>query len=77
MINELYNIINNKDYKISLYNNKVHILNYKSTLDITDTLVLIKLDSNILKIYGKNMKLLKMDKFELLIDGEVNKIEII
>ena len=74
MINELYNIINNKDYKISLYNNKVHILNYKSTLDITDTLVLIKLDSNILKIYGKNMKLLKMDKFELLIDGEVNKI---
>ena len=56
--------------------NKVHILNYKSIIDINSNSVIIKLDNNLCKIYGSDIKLVKLDKKELLISGIFERINI-
>lgn len=70
-------MMNFNNYKVTFDDNKVYVLNYKSVLDINDAEALIKLYNKILKIYGSDMKLIKMDKSELLISGQINKIELV
>lgn len=76
MFRNLNSFLNNETYKVSLLPNKVHILNYKSIIDINSNSVIIKLDKNLCKIYGSDIKLVKLDKKELLISGIFERINI-
>lgn len=76
MFRNLNSFLNNEIYKVSLLPNKVHILNYKSIIDINSNSVIIKLDTNLCKIYGSDIKLVKLDKKELLISGIFERINI-
>ena len=69
-------LINIKDYKIYLMNNLVHVINYKSIIDINENEALIKINDRILKIYGKDFTLTRLDKNELLIKGIIKRIEL-
>lgn len=76
MFRNLNSFLNNETYKVSLLPNKVHILNYKSIIDINSNSVIIKLDNNLCKIYGSDIKLVKLDQKELLISGIFERINI-
>lgn len=76
MISKITNYINNIDYKITISLDKIHIYNYKSIIDITDSEALIKIDNKVIKIIGTDIKLLKLDKKELLISGCFKGLEL-
>lgn len=76
MLDTLKTYLKNEEYRISLLNGKVHIMNYQSIIDITETEAFIKINNKIVKIYGNSFKLLKLDKKELLISGLVKRVEV-
>lgn len=71
MLNNLSSYLSSNEYRISVLPSGVHILNYKSIVDITSELVIIKVSNKISKIKGKDMKAVKLDKKELLISGTI------
>lgn len=76
MLETLSNYLKTDSYRISLLKNKIHILNYKSIIDISNDEVLVKVEGTIVKIYGSDFKLLKLEKKELLINGSIKRIEL-
>lgn len=76
MLNNLSTYLGNEDYRISILNNGVHILNYNSVVDITETEALIKINKKLIKITGNNFRLTRLDKKELLIHGQVKKVSV-
>ena len=75
LFNNIRNFINENEFKIIIDNNYIDIINFSKIINITDSLVKIKQNKNI-NIYGKNLKVSKMLDDELLIMGNINKIEI-
>ena len=75
MLDTLKTYLKNEEYRISLLKSKIHIMNYQSIIDITETEAFIKINNKIVKIYGNSFKLLKLDKKELLISGMVKRVE--
>ena len=76
MLNNLSTFLSNTEYRISILPNKVHVLNYSSIIDINSESVIIKVNNKISKIKGKNIKLIKLDKKELLVSGIINGVTI-
>lgn len=76
MLNNLSTYLNLEDYRISILNNGVHILNYKSIVDITETEIILKIDKKLIRIKGSSFRLKELDKKELLIHGKIKKVEI-
>ena len=76
MLNNLSTYLGSEDYRLSILKDGLHVLNYKSIVDITDTEVLLKIDRKIIKIKGSNFRLKELDKKELLVHGIVKKVEI-
>jgi len=66
-----------EDYRLSILPYGLHILKYKSILDITDREALIKMPKNTVKVVGTSLKLVTLDKLEVLITGKIKKVEII
>lgn len=75
LFNNIRNLINENEFKIIIDNNYIDIINFSKIINITDNLVKIK-QNKIINIYGKNLKVSKMLDDELLIMGNINKIEI-
>lgn len=74
MLETLSNYLKNEEYRITLLKDKVHVLNYKSIIDINENNLLIRIDKDIIKVVGNDIKLLKLDKKELLISGKIKEI---
>ena len=76
MINKMLNYIRDNKLKIFLTNNSVNIVNYEKILDISDEIINIMNNNKIIKINGHNLKLNKLLDNEVLITGDINKIEL-
>lgn len=77
MLERINNYIDNKDYKITLYKDKLHIINYRKLISLDDNYVTILFANMKLIIKGNNMLLKKILDDELLISGTINNIEVI
>lgn len=77
MLENLSTYLLKEDYRLSILPYGIHILKYRSILDITEKEALIKMPQNIVKIIGENLKLVTLDKLEVLITGKIKKVEII
>lgn len=76
MLNNISVFLRNEEYRISLLPNKIHIMNYKKIVDINDNEVIIKVADKVLRISGKNLRLVKLDKSELLLTGLVEGLKL-
>jgi len=70
------NYILEKDFKIILSNNYIDIINYLDIISIDDKNITIKSDKNI-SIKGNNLSVSKLLDNEILIIGDIEKIELI
>ena len=64
-----------EDYYVILYSNYIYIFKYLDIIKFTDKYISLKLNKIILNIYGYNLLITKMEKDELLIKGNINKVE--
>ena len=64
------------DYRVTLLKNGLHVLNYKSIIDITSNIIMFKVNDKLFKVNGKNMILKELDKKEFLITGVIESVTI-
>lgn len=64
-----------EDYYIILYSNYIYVYRYIDIIKFTDKYISLKLNNMILNIYGIDLLIKKMEKEELLIKGNVTKLE--
>lgn len=64
------------DYKITIYKNKVHVMNYLEVVDFSDTRVVIRYEEGESIFTGKNLVVSRMQDSELLIEGKIISIEV-
>ncbi len=74
MLNNISTYLNSEDYRISILKNGIHVLNYTSIVDITTDEAIIKINKKIVKIHGSNIRLIRLDKKELLLNGIIKKV---
>lgn len=74
MFKRLSGYINNKEFKINIYNNLINIDNYDEIVTLTDNLIVIRYDKNYVYIKGNNLSIRRLLDNELLIDGNIGAI---
>ena len=70
----LINFLYDKEYFISIYNNYIHIYNYKELISLTSKLIILKMDKFNLEIKGNNLFITKMETREILINGMIKNV---
>lgn len=76
IINNLKDIILEKEFKFIYRNNSIEITNYESIPVFNFEEISIKYNDGILVIYGEKLVISKLEKTELLITGKINNIEL-
>ena len=72
----LVNFLYDKEYFISIYDNFIHVFNYKELISLTSKLVILKLDKFKLEIKGEDLFITKMMSNEILISGVIKNVGI-
>lgn len=72
----IINFLYDKEYFISIYNNFIHVFNYKELISLTSKLVILKLDKFKLEIKGEDLFITKMMPNEILIRGVIKNVGI-
>lgn len=60
---------------ITIYENHLHVFNYKKLNKLSETEIILSFDNFKLIINGVNLKIKQMTKQELLINGSILKVE--
>ncbi len=76
MLNTLTNYFKNDVYSLLISSNKIYINNYHKIVNINVNEVSIDVKDKRINIFGEHFILKKLDKLELLITGNVTRIEI-
>lgn len=71
------NFLYDLDNFISIYENNLHVFNYEKLNKLSDKEIIIKISNRLLIITGNNLKIKQMTKQELLINGNILKVEFI
>lgn len=77
MLKEINNYINEKEFRINIYKNKINIINYTKIISLEDTFISVLTNNKKIIVKGKNLILLKILENELLIKGELKSLEVI
>jgi len=75
MLDIIKHYLKDEDYFISLYKNNIYFYKYIDILKFTENLISVKFDKFIINVSGDNLCIKKMEKYELLISGNIMKVE--
>lgn len=75
MLEILKNYLKSEEYYIILYSNFIYIYNYQEIIKFTDTFISLKLEKIKVNILGTNLLITKLEKKELLIKGNISRVE--
>lgn len=73
---DLRNYISDVEFRVNLYKDKVHIVNYTKIVTIEKSRISIGYSSGMLIIKGKDLALKKLLDDEILINGIINSVEL-
>ena len=76
MFRNIREYINETELKITLLKNRVNVLNYDRIRDITDKEISLTKGYDKIKIIGNNLKLNKLLDQEVLIIGNILRVEL-
>lgn len=65
-----------REYKITIYPDRVHIMNYVEVEDFSDTKVVVRYEGGVSVLLGRNLVVSKMQDDELLIIGKLDSIQV-
>ena len=73
----LNNYINDKEFRINLYKDKINVINYRKIVSLEENNISILSANKQIIINGNNFKLIKILENELLIKGNLTNIEVL
>lgn len=77
MIENIKDYIKDLEFRFTIYNNRIHIVNYSKILSLKNDKIIISKDRKKYLFKGKNFTLNKLLDEEVLLLGEVTSIEVI
>lgn len=77
MIKKTLNWLNDNHFQLTISNKGIYIKDYTQLLEIEDEYVLIRIKDKYISIRGHDIFLIKILDKELLLDGTINKIEVL
>lgn len=75
MFRELKNVIYDKNFKMTILEDKISIKPFKDILTFEENELLIKTENKIIKIKGENLTINKLENYEILILGNIITVE--
>lgn len=76
MFNSINNYINDNKFRLTIYDNKIHIINFKRIISIEDNYVSFQTNNKKINIKGNKLLLKKILENEMLLTGEIENIEV-
>ena len=76
MLDRLTNYINDNTFRFTVYENTIHVINYKRILILEEDRISFQSKNQKIKIEGKDLILKKILNQEMLITGKIYKIEV-
>lgn len=73
--NRLRSYILDEEFKITILNNRINIVNYNSIEHFDDFCVIVKYELGSVIIKGKNLVVSRLKSDEILISGDLNSLE--
>ena len=77
MLKEINNYINDKEFKLNMYNDNLNIIKKKKIISLEENYISIITSKKKIIINGEQLRLKKILDNELLIKGIVKKIEVL
>lgn len=77
MFNCISNYINDKEFRFTVYDNKIHIINFNRIITLEDNYISLLSVNKKINIKGLNLVLVKLLDNELLIKGNITSIEVL
>ena len=77
MLKKICNYIKDNEFRFTVFNDKIHIINYDELVNLSNDIVFIRVGNKKIKIIGDNLILSKLLECEVLIYGVVHNIEVI
>ncbi len=74
MKDNLVNFLYDKKYFITMYEQYVHVFNYKELISLNSDLIVLKMEDFVLNVKGRNLFVRQMMAHEILIKGEVESV---
>ena len=75
MLDIMKHYLKDEDYFISMYQKSIYFYKYIDIIKFTDKLISINFKKFIINISGNNLCINKMEKNELLVSGNILKVE--
>ena len=75
-INDIRNYILEREFKITILQNKVNIVNYKKLINIESNKIELSIENGIITVFGEKLVVNKLLSDEILISGVIKKLEI-
>lgn len=76
MLDQLRNYMEDNTFRFTIYENKIHIINFQKIITLEENEIAFTTKNKMVKIFGKDLNLKKLLKDELLIIGNINRIEV-
>ena len=76
MLSQLKDFTLDKEFRITIFSDKIHIINYSRIDTITDNKLIIRNNNDKILITGAKFSLLKLLDNELLMQGNIKNIEV-
>ena len=76
-INKLRNYIIDNEFRITFFENRIHIMNYQELLSLKTEKIRIQAPHFEVSLIGENLILVKMLDDEILIQGTLTRMEIL
>lgn len=70
----LINFLYDKDYFINIFENYIHVFNFRELKSLSSKKIILKLDTFTLDIEGNDLFITKMLPNEVLIKGNISKV---
>lgn len=77
IINNLRDFLIDHEYYIDIFEDKLHVYNYQKLLKLNDKNLMLKFEKFVLDVKGENIKILEMNKEEILIKGNIDTVRMI
>ena len=77
MLRRVYEFVKDEEFRFTVFNDRIHIVNYKKINTLNSDYILIESDDRRIGIKGNNLVLNKMLDREILVIGMVKSIEVI
>jgi hypothetical protein len=77
MLRRVYEFVKDEEFRFTVFNNRIHVVNYKKINTLNSDYILIESDDRRIGIKGNNLVLNKMLDREILVIGNVKSIEVI